>query len=82
MNDNKVSPAAPTDYKNRQIVLIPDQHEDGSWIYQYSINEGGQTRLESGKDESEGSFPSREAAELAALEKAKIVIDLRSPNRL
>lgn len=82
MNENTRSPAAPTEYKSRQIVLAPDQQQDGSWVCQFVILESGPTRLESGKGESEGTFPSREAAELAALEKAKTIIDLRSPNRL
>jgi len=82
MNESTRSPAALTEYKSRQIVLTPDQQQDGSWVCQFVIRESGQSRLESGKGESEGSFPSREAAELAALEKAKIMIDLRSPNRL
>jgi hypothetical protein len=82
MNESKDSSAAPTEYKSRQIVLTPHQQQDGSWICQFIILESGQTRLESGKGESEGGFPSREAAELAALEKAKTMIDLRTPNRL
>jgi len=78
MKDDKLSPAEPIHYKGRQIVLTSDQREDGTWVSRYSITEEGHTQLESGKGQSEESFPSREAAELVALEKAKTVIDLRS----
>jgi hypothetical protein len=78
MNDNQPSPAQPVDYKGRQINLTSDQREDGTWVCHYSITEERQTQLTSGKGQTEGGFPSREAAELAALEKAKTVIDLRT----
>jgi hypothetical protein len=79
MNENSVEPAAPLDYKRHQIVLTSRQQSDKTWVCQYSINEGG----EEGKAQSvpstgqaEGSFPSREAAELDAVQKAKALIDL------
>lgn len=68
------------EYKGRHIKLTADHREDGTWACQYSIIEVGPTQLESGKGQAEGTFPSREAAELAALQKAKTVIDLRAPN--
>lgn len=80
MNDQKTSPAAPAEYKGRHIILTPDHREDGTWACQYSIIEFGPTQLESGKGQAEGTFPSREAAELAALQKAKTVIGLQSSN--
>lgn len=78
MDYDKPSSAQPVDYKERQIVLTSDQREDGAWGCQYSITEEGQTQPKPGPGQSEVSFPSREAAELAALQKAKTVIDLRT----
>jgi hypothetical protein len=78
MNDDQPSPAQPVDYKGRHIDLTSDQQQDGTWVCHYSITEEGQTKLQSGQGQSEEKFPSREAAELAALEKAKTVIDLRT----
>jgi len=78
MNDDKSRPSAPVDYKEHQIVLTSDPQGDETWICRYTILEVGQARLESGNGQSEGTFPSREAAELEALQKAKTVIDLRT----
>jgi hypothetical protein len=78
MKDDKPSPAEPVEYKGRQIVLTADHREDGTWVSHYSIIEDGHTQLKSDQGRSEESFPSREAAELVALENAKTVIDLRT----
>lgn len=42
-----------------------------------SVREFGETTLQPSKGYPDGSFPSREAAELAALQKGKVLIDLR-----
>ena len=76
MNDNKAGLAAPVYYKKRHIVLTADEQLDGTWVCRYSIIELGPSPLESGTGQAEGTFPSRESAELAAVQKAKAVIDL------
>jgi len=77
MNDLSSQPAAPIDYKERQIVVHSHQHADAAWTCQYSIVESGKPTTESVTGQADGSFPSREAAELAAVQKAKALIDLR-----
>jgi len=77
MSDKSVQPAAPIDYKECQIVVTSHQQADATWVSQYSIVESGEPRTASITGHSEGSFPSREAAELAAVQKAKALIDLR-----
>ncbi|MGC4097332.1 MAG: hypothetical protein QM706_09465 [Nitrospira sp.] len=76
MNNDKTGLAAPVYYKKRHIVLTADERQDGTWGCRYSIIEPGQSPLESGTGQAEGAFPSRESAELAAVQKAKAVIDL------
>jgi hypothetical protein len=76
MNENSAEPAAPLDYKRHQIVLTSHQQSDKTWVCQYSISEEGKAQSVPSTGHPEGSFPSREAAELAAVEKAKALIDL------
>ncbi|MGC4097865.1 MAG: hypothetical protein QM706_12180 [Nitrospira sp.] len=76
MNENKTDLAAPVYYKERQIVLTPNAQEDGTWVCRYSIIERGESSLKSVKGHVDGTFPSREAAELAAVQQAKSMIDL------
>lgn len=75
MNDKPAETAAPIDYKGRHIELTPHQQPDGTWVCQYAIMESGNPQMASSKGSPDGSFPSREAAELAALQKAKALID-------
>lgn len=75
MNEEIHSPASPIEYKERQIVLTPEERSDGTWACHYSIIEPGSS-LSVSRSRSQGTFPSREAAELAALQKAKAQIDL------
>lgn len=77
MNDKSAKLATPIDYKERQIVVNSHQHADATWACQYSIVESGKPRTASITGHADGSFPSREAAELAAVQKAKALIDLR-----
>lgn len=77
MLDNPAEPATPLDYKGHQIVLLSHQQADGTWICEYFILESGRPQTESSTGHSDGTFPSREAAELAAVQKAKALIDLR-----
>lgn len=72
MTDQPSEAASTYDYKERQIVLSPIQHEDGTWVCQFVIIESGQNTAK-----VQQTFPSREAAELAALQTAKSLIDLR-----
>ncbi len=77
MNHKPSQPTAPIDYKERQIVVNSHQQADAAWACQYSIVEFGKPKTESITGHADGSFPSREAAELAAVQKAKALIDLR-----
>ncbi len=77
MNEESAEPAAPVDYKGRQIVLAPEQPADGTWVCKYIITRPKNSQVESNQGYPDGHYPSREAAELAALQKAKAVIDLR-----
>ena len=76
MDDKEGRSAAPVDYKRHQISLIPDQQADGTWVCRYVIIESEKQR-EFKQGYPDGRFPSREAAELAALQKAKALIDSR-----
>jgi hypothetical protein len=76
MNDTPATPAAPFDYKGRRIVLTSHQEAAGTWVSEYVISEPDKPQVESGKGRPDGNFPSREAAELAAVQKAKALIDL------
>jgi len=76
MSDKSTQPAAPIEYKECQIVVNSNQQAD-AWVCQYSIVESGKPRTESITGHADGSFPSREAAELAAVQTAKALIDLR-----
>lgn len=76
MNDKSSQLAASIDYKERQIVVNSHQEADEAWACQYSIVESGNPKTELIKGHTDGSFPSREAAELAAVQKAKALIDL------
>lgn len=80
MSDDETTPAAPVEYKGHQIILMPSQQADETWICRFLIIDFGQPPIDSNKGYPDGSFPSREAAELAALQKAKALIDLRAPN--
>ena len=77
MNDKSSQPAAPIDYKEHQVVVNSHQQADAAWACQNSIVESGKPKTESITGHADGSFPSREAAELAAVQKAKALIDLR-----
>lgn len=76
MNDNPAESATPLDYKGRQIVLASRQQADSTWVCQYIISEYGKLQAVPSTGHADGSFPSREAAELAAVQKAKALIDL------
>lgn len=76
MNDKSSQLAAPIDYKERQIVVNSHQEANGAWACQYSIVESGNPKTEPMTGHTDGSFPSREAAELAAVQKAKALVDL------
>ncbi|OQW34786.1 MAG: hypothetical protein A4E19_17880 [Nitrospira sp. SG-bin1] len=76
MTENSAEPAAPLDYKRHQIVLTSRQQADHTWVCQYVIRAGGNPQADPGTGHADGSFPSREAAELAAVQKAKALIDL------
>ena len=69
--------ASPVEYKGHHIVLTSRQEPDGTWMCEYVTLEPGKPQTESGKGRPDGTFPSREAAELAAVQKAKALIDLR-----
>lgn len=75
MNDRASQLASPIDYKNCQIVVKSYQQAD-AWVCQYFIVESGKSKTEAMTGHAGESFPSREAAELAAVEKAKALIDL------
>jgi|APDOM4702015248_1054824.scaffolds.fasta_scaffold312373_2 hypothetical protein len=76
MSDKSTQPAAPIEYKECQIVVNSNQQADATWVCQYSIVKSGKPRTESNTGHVNGSFPSREAAELAAVQTAKALIDL------
>ncbi len=67
-----ITPPSTHHYKERKINLTPIQQVDGTWVCRYII-------IEHGPHEEcvQQNFPSREAAELAALQTAKSLIDLR-----
>lgn len=77
MNDKSSRPAASIDYKEHEVVVNSHQQADASWVCRYSIVKAGKPKTESMTGQADGSFPSREAAELAAVQKAKALIDLR-----
>jgi hypothetical protein len=77
MKDQPTQLAAPLEYKGHQIVLTSRQETDGTWACEYVTMEPGKPKTTSSKGHPDGTFPSREAAELAAVEKAKVLIDLR-----
>lgn len=77
MTDQPAQLAAPLEYKEHQIVLTSRQETDGTWVCQYVTMEPGKPQTTSSKGHPDGTFPSREAAELAAVHKAKALIDLR-----
>ena len=66
----------PSTTRNTRLVNS-HQQADAAWACQYSIVESGKPKTESITGHADGSFPSREAAELAAVQKAKALIDLR-----
>ncbi|MGZ8386112.1 MAG: hypothetical protein ACXWWI_09135 [Nitrospira sp.] len=76
MHDNPAESATPLDYKRSQIKLASRQQADNTWVCQYFISESGKPQIGPGTGQADGSFPSREAAELAAVQKAKAWIDL------
>ncbi len=71
MNDKSSQLAAAIDYKERQIVVNSHQQADGAWVCQYSIVESGNPKTEPITGHTDRSFPSREAAELAAVQRPK-----------
>jgi hypothetical protein len=77
MTDQPAQLAAPLEYKGHQIVLTSRQEPDGTWVCEYVTMESGKPKTTSSKGHPDGTFPSREAAELAAVQKAKALIDLR-----
>lgn len=77
MDETSAQLATPIDYKEYRIMVNSHQHVDATWVCQYSIVETGKPRTASLTGHADGSFPSREAAELAAVQKAKALIDLR-----
>ena len=77
MADQSPQLAAPLEYKGHQIVLTSRQETDGAWVCEYVTMEPGKPLTTSSKGHPDGTFPSREAAELAAVQQAKAVIDLR-----
>lgn len=76
MNHDKTDLAAPVYYRDREIVLTAEERRDGTWLCRYSIIEHRESSLKSINGQAEGTFPSRESAELAAVQKAKAMIDL------
>ena len=76
MNDNPAESTTPLDYKRRRIVLASRQQVDSTWVCQYIISEYEKPQEVPSTGHADGSFPSREAAELAAVQKAKALIDL------
>lgn len=69
-------PSTPVGYKECQIELTPQERADGTWTCHYTITEKEQRLLAPHQGQPEGAYPSREAAELKALQKAKALIDL------
>jgi len=76
MNENPAEPSAPFDYKRHHIALASRQQADHTWVCEYVISEGENPQAVPTTGQADGSFPSREAAELAAVQKAKALIDL------
>lgn len=77
MKDKSAELAAPIDYKGFHIRVNSVQQADATWVCEYFIVDSGESRRESGVGHAGGRFPSREAAELDAVQKAKASIDLR-----
>lgn len=76
MNDNPAELASPIDYKGHHIMLASHQQNDNTWVCQYFVSDAGNPHEVSNTGQADGNFPSREAAELAAVQKAKASIDL------
>ncbi len=76
MDENSAGLATPFDYKGHQIRLASCQQADNTWVCQYFISDSGSLQEVPNTGHADGSFPSREAAELAAVQKAKALIDL------
>jgi hypothetical protein len=62
-------------YKGHKIILKPGQQDDGKWICQFVIVKFGLTDMGSRSGYPDGSFGFRHEAEVAALAKAKAIID-------
>ena len=77
MTDQPSDLAGPVEYKGHHIVLASRQQAEATWVCEYAIHGPGKSLTESSKGRADGTFPSREAAELAAVQKAKALIDLR-----
>ena len=75
MTEKNAEPAAPLDYKEHRIVLTSRQQADGTWTCEYIVSEPGNPSTGCRAGSLAGSFPSREAAELTAVQKAKALID-------
>ena len=76
MPSDPPDPSARLEYKGHSISLLTNQTADETWSCQYVIVETGQEHSVLAKGYADGMPPSREAAELAALQKAKAFIDL------
>jgi len=77
MTDQPAQLAAPVEYRGYRIGLTSRQETDGTWVCEYLTMEPGKPKTTASKGHPDGTFPSREAAELAAVQQAKAVIDLR-----
>ena len=66
-------------HNGRSITLRSRLQKDGTWVCGYRILEIGPTRSSSVNKNHKGSFPTRDEAEVAALEAAQAEIDLRGP---
>ena len=77
MTDQPAQLAAPVEYRGHRIGLTSRQETDGTWVCEYLTMEPGKPKTTASKGRPDGTFPSREAAELAAVQQAKAVIDLR-----
>ena len=66
-------------YKGRQLETIANQLEDGRWTSQYVIVDYTETVMDGNKGQADGSYATREEAEVSALREGQRVIDSRGP---
>lgn len=64
-------------HNGRSIQLKSIQRHDGTWGCSYTILEIGATRISSVTRYDNGTFPTREEGEAAALDAAQVEIDSR-----